>query len=223
MTDSNDPVRERAHKIAESFLEKGDHYGWFEALYSEADGDNEQIPWADLVPNKFLVEWERNSRLSGEGKKALVIGCGLGDDANFLADRGFTVTAFDVSETAIEWAKKLYPSEKIDFLNADLFNAPPEWPRAFDLVLEIYTVQALPLHLRDKAIATISSFAAPGGEIIVVSRYWTGEGEPEGPPWPLSESDFEKFSANGLHMDGRMRFDDTEDEIPRVVERFVGD
>ncbi len=213
-------VRAHAREIAEAHREKGDDYGWFEALYSEAAGDNGHIPWADLVPNKFLVEWESGSPLSGEGKTALVVGCGLGDDANFLAQRGFKVTAFDVSETAIDWAKKLYPSEEITFLRADLFSPPPEWIGSFDLVLEIYTIQALPLHLRERTIELITSFVKDGGKMIVVTRVTEDGVEPEGPPWALTERDFQLLADRGLQEKDRLRFEDTDDGVPREVVAF---
>ena len=85
---------------------KGDALGWFDALYKEADGDNGKIPWADLTPNKYLQTWAEQTNLQGNNRNALVVGCGLGDDAKFLHDLGFRVTAFDISPTAIEWAAK---------------------------------------------------------------------------------------------------------------------
>ena len=41
-------------KLAAEYIERGDATGWFDALYAEAEGDNEKIPWADLEPNKYL-------------------------------------------------------------------------------------------------------------------------------------------------------------------------
>ncbi len=51
--------RARARQLAAEFTARGNTLGWFDALYKEAAGDNEQIPWADLEPNRFLVEWEK--------------------------------------------------------------------------------------------------------------------------------------------------------------------
>lgn len=211
-------VRAHAREIAQAHREEGDDYGWFESLYAEAAGDNEHIPWADLVPNKFLVEWEGRSPLRGQGKKALVVGCGLGDDAGFLAERGYEVVAFDVSETAIEWAKRLYPSDSISFLVSDLFDPPLEWKAAFDLVLEIYTIQALPLGLRKKTIDAISRFTAPGGEIVVVSYSVDEKAETEGPPWPLTREHLGLFEENGFKLKEIEEFEGDED--PAVM-RFV--
>ncbi len=220
MNEETDPVRARAREVADSFLEQGDDYGWFEALYAEAEGSHERIPWADLAPNRFLVEWEAGNRLSGEGNTALVVGCGLGDDANFLAERGFDVTAFDVSSTAVEWARKIYHSDHIEFLQADLFQPPVEWSGGFDLVLEIYTVQALPLHLREEAIEVITGLVAPGGELVVVSRFREDDEELEGPPWALSRSDSRLFEISDLKLREHREFKDAEDGITRFVARF---
>jgi len=60
--------RERTKEIAASFLEKGDALGWFDALYREAAGDHERIPWADLEPNRFFVEFAEKQSVPVAGK-----------------------------------------------------------------------------------------------------------------------------------------------------------
>ncbi len=216
-----DEIRENAEKLANSFIEKGDACGWFEALYTEAAGDHEHIPWADLEPNRFLVEWEKTKNLKGNGRKALVVGCGLGDDAKFLYERGFDVTAFDVSEKAIEWAKKIHAGTGIKFYVADLFNPPQDWHRAFDFVLEVYTIQALPLNLREKTIDAISGFVAENGELIVVQRFRENDEIAEGLPWALSPNDLKRFEENGLKLENFSEFDGDEENVP--VKRFVAE
>src|SRR5690349_14887075 len=98
--------RERAGELAKEFIERGDPKGWFEALYVEANGDETTIPWANLTPNPQLVDWLDCK--NGEGQRALVIGCGLGDDAEAVAARGFAVTSFDISSHAIAWCKQRF-------------------------------------------------------------------------------------------------------------------
>src|SRR5437016_4070207 len=89
--------------LAEKALAKGDITGWFDELYTAASGNASLIPWADENPNRYLLEWldRKGDRPVAPtiGKKAIVIGCGLGDDAEELSRRGFEVTAFDISET----------------------------------------------------------------------------------------------------------------------------
>ena len=168
MSDSIEERRARAQELAAQFAEKGDMVGWFDAFYREAEGNNEQIPWADLEPNKFFNAWADDVGLTGNGRKALVVGCGLGDDAKYLHDLGFEVTGFDISPTAIEWAKRLHKDTDIQFAVADLFEPPSEWVSApdptenegrpgkggaFDFVLEVYTIQPLPMEMRERVIS----------------------------------------------------------------------
>lgn len=211
--------RARARELAAGFAEKGDAFGWFDEFYKEAAGDNEQIPWADLEPNRFFKEWAERNDLKGNGRKALVVGCGLGDDAIYLDDLGFDVTAFDISPTAIEWARRLHKSRDIQFEVADLFQPFRGWLGAFDFVLEIYTIQPLPIDMRPQVIDAISSFVAPKGEIVVVCRGRNDDEEPEQLPWPLSQKDLSRFQENGLvQTDFEEVFED-EDGVP--VRRFV--
>ncbi len=188
--------RERTKQLQAEFAEKGDVTGWFEALYAEAKDDNEKIPWADLEPNKFLVKFAEKTNLQGNDRNALVVGCGLGDDAKYLQNLGFAVTAFDISETAINWAKRLNPT--INFQVADLFTSPKNWNKAFDFVLEIYTIQPLPIEIRPKVIDEIAKFVKKDGKIVVVTRGRDDDEIPTELPWALSKKDLSQFEKNNL-------------------------
>ena len=212
-------ARERTREIAEEFISRGDATGWFEALYREAAGSHERIPWADLEPNRFFRDWAEKTALEGGNRKALVVGCGLGDDARFLHDLGFRVTAFDISPTAIEWARKLHHETDIKFLTADLFDPPKEWYQAFEFVLEVYTIQPLPLELRSRVIDAIANFVEfPGGKLVVVTRGREDDEIPPELPWALSRRDLSRFEANGLKQIG---FEEMLDDESPPVKRFV--
>jgi SAM-dependent methyltransferase len=190
--------RARARQLAEQFADRGDTLGWFDAFYAEAAGDNGQIPWADLEPNKFFKQWAEDVGLKGDGRNALVVGCGLGDDARYLNDLGFKVSAFDISPTAIEWAKRLSPGTDIRFEVMDLFVPFREWLGAFDFVLEIYTIQPLPMEMRERVIDSIAAFVADDGELVVITRGREDDEEPVELPWPLSRRDLSRFETQGL-------------------------
>lgn len=210
--------RARVRELAAQFTTKGDQLGWFEALYAEAGGDNSAIPWADMEPNPRLLEFWRKHPLETAGKTALVIGSGFGDDSEQLAAWGFRTTAFDISPTAIAATKNRYPDSPVQYHVADLFAPPASWRRAFDFVLEIYTVQAFTGDLRAKAIAKIAEFVAPRGNLLAIARA-RADGEPEapGPPWPLTREEIDGFLRAGLE---EVAFEDYADPEPPWVRRF---
>lgn len=213
--------RARTREIAAEFASRGDVTGWFEALYAESAGNNEYIPWADLEPNRFFRRWAEATELKGEGRSAIVIGCGLGDDARYLNDLGFRVTAFDISPTAIEWARRLHADTDIRFEVADLFEPDQEWIEAFDLVLEVYTIQPLPLEMRPQVIDAIAAFANRNGRIVVVTYGREDDEEPDQVPWPVSRRDLSRFTEIGLKQISFEELWDDEEEEP--VRRFVAE
>ena len=166
---------------------------WFERLYAAAEAGETEVPWHRGGPNPFLEQWVRERAGDGGGRRALVVGTALGDDAEMLAARGFAVTAFDIAPTAIERARRRFPSSSVEYVVADLLDLPQEWRGAFDLVAEAITVQSLPPSLRDQAIDAIASTVAPGGTLVVVSGIHTGDGPREGPPWELTREELDRF------------------------------
>jgi SAM-dependent methyltransferase len=213
---TKDEARARVRELAAEFAARGDELGWFDAAYRTADGKFDRVPWIERAPNLFFKEWTEKRRLTGDGRKALVVGCGLGDDALYLYELGFHVTAFDISPTAIDSAKKLHADTSIQFETADLFEPSRGWLEAFEFVLEVYTMQPLPMELRHRAIDSVASFVAPGGKLVVVCRGRDDDEELAQLPWPLSRRDLSRFGGNGLM---ETEFDDfVDDEDTR---RFV--
>ncbi len=208
--------RATAKQIAQKHLEAGDPLGWFENLYSLAGGNPSIIPWADLRPNPNLINWLDQQHIVSPGK-ALKVGCGLGDDAEELARRGFETTAFDISETAIAWSRRRFPRSPVSYIVSDLFSSPAEWEEKFDLVLESYTLQVLPPNLRTDAMRCISSFVAPAGTLLVITR-GREINEPKGNmPWPLTRDELTFFETLGLK---ETCFEDYMDDEAPPVRRF---
>lgn len=204
---ADDRARARVRALAREALRVDRPTDWFERLYQEAGNDPTQVPWADLAPNPALVAWAQRPHALHRMKTAAVIGCGLGHDAEFLAGLGLEVLAFDVSSTAIEWAKRLHPGTSVRYETQDLFALPPAWRERFDLVVEVYTLQALPQKARIGAAAALRSLIAPGGALFVYTRLRDDgpDAAPlveteSGPPWPLGRLEFARF-VEGLFPD----------------------
>ncbi|MGB7281458.1 MAG: class I SAM-dependent methyltransferase [Candidatus Acidiferrum sp.] len=209
--------RSRARELAEESIQRGDPTGWFERLYREGEDGTSVIPWADRGANGSLLEFWSAHPERTDGKQAIVIACGLGDDAEQLAAWGFATTAFDISETAIRMARKRFPKSAVKYSVADLFHPPAEWERNFDFVFEANTVQALPAGVRPGAIRNIASFVRPGGKLLVIVRGREPD-EPEGQlPWPLTRAELAEFLRAGLNEEN---FEESFDKEEPPARRF---
>lgn len=214
MPDPDELVRQLA---AES-VAAGDPTGWFERLYVASTEDASVVPWDRDAPQRLLVAWAETNGLTGGGRRALVVGCGLGADAEYVAGLGYETTAFDVSETAVRIARDRYPDSPVRYLAADLLDPPAEWRAAFDLVVESYTVQSLPVPAHRRAIERLTRLVAPGGTLIVIAAGRDeGQPVPVGPPWPLTGAEIAGFAVDGLQM---VRVEDIRDPASSMGRRW---
>lgn len=182
-------------------IQEGNPVDWFEPLYAKSTKNGEGVPWANMETHPSFRRWLNQNQLSGSNKSALVVGCGMGDDAIDLEGLGFQVTAFDVSETAIKFCKERFPGSSVNFIQADLFQEQNQWQKKFDFVLEIYTVQALPPKYETELIQKISSFVAPAGQLLVIAKVSNEERAFEnGPPWLLTPQHIDSFVSCGLNL-----------------------
>jgi SAM-dependent methyltransferase len=178
----------------------------FEEMYAAAGDDLEAVPWANLRPFPLLVEWLDREAAAGNalrGGNALVIGCGYGDDAEELARRGLAVSAFDFSPTAIARARERFPGSSVAYRVADLFDLPAEWSGRFDLVVEIRTLQSMPIGERERGAAAIAATVVPGGRLwlFALGRDVRVAGETR--PWPLVPDELAALERAGLSWESR--------------------
>jgi SAM-dependent methyltransferase len=206
-------ARDEMRRMAAESIARGDATGWFDDFYRQADGNWDLVPWADRTPNPWLVAWLRTFGASPTRRRCLVVGCGLGDDAEALASAGFDVTAFDVSPTAIQAARQRFPRSGVDYVISDVLHPPESWMAAFDLVFEAFTLQVLPPDARRKAQTSIAGYVALGGRLFVVCRAREAS-EPLGEmPWPITREELDYFTTLGLRASS---VDVVTDEDPPV-------
>ena len=148
------------------------------------------------------MEWAERSRRRGPAHRALVVGCGPGADAAYLSGLGWGVTAFDVSPSAIAAARRRFPTVPADFRVADVLDPPAGVDGPYDLVLESYTTQSLPVRLRPTVIRHVRRFVAVGGTLLVLAAA-EDEHSAAGPPWPLTREEVDAFAGEGLRASGR--------------------
>lgn len=134
------------------------------------------------------------------GRRVLEYGCGQGGHAYLLAENGATVTAIDLSETAIEQAEEAARArgleENTDFrvMNAEALDFPDD---AFDVVCGTAIIHHLDLH---KAYSEIARVLKPDGLAIFME--------------PLGHNPFINLYRG---LTPRLR---TEDEHPLLMQDF---
>ena len=223
MTEENFFERRRA---AQNRINKIDHNNlktepkrdqFFDQVYQQAQGDAALVPWADMAAKHKLADWLENN--SGGGKRAVDVGCGLGDNAEALAEGGYATIGFDFSGDAISWAEQRFRESDVDYHVADLFDLPTEGIGAFDLVHECYTLQSIPPETLSTTIGAVSSLVEPGGTLLVHARMREDGAETNGPPWPLERAYTDQFSEFGLQEVAREEFD-LERDVRRIPHVF---
>ena len=235
------PAPDWDRRSAELAARADDPTSWFEELYDEGRRGVVGVPWNRTEPLPLLVEALGRIDVPGGGR-ILVVGAGLGADAEYVArwagaghspgvkdgldeargDAAPSVTAFDVSPTAVDLARERHPESAVRYEVADLFSTPERWSGAWDLVVEVITVQALPPRVRDEALGALAGLLATGGTLLVIENV-REEHSPESdrPPWPFTRAEMESLGDHGLRVASLERAD-SESGAGTTVSRWCG-
>jgi len=188
---------ELASRLGVDAVADGDPTRWYEEVWAAGARGDVALPWDRDAPHDLLAAYTQGA--DGTGRRAVVVGAGLGADAEHLAGLGFETTAFDIAASAVAAARRRHPDSTVDYRVADLLDLPAELVGGFDLVVEIYTVQALHGSLRDEAVRGVRRLVAAGGTLLVVQMV-REDGEPVGeePPWLLDRAEMTALEGDGL-------------------------
>jgi len=167
--------------------------GW-EQLWQEGI-----TPWATLrinAPMTYLFEKEQGEIKIPRGGKALVPGCGRGDDVVIFGKLGYDSLGIDLSPTAVqhanEWLKTVPKEEndgKIEVRVENFFNwAPAE---TFQLIYDYTFFVAIPPTIRAAWGESMTRLIAPGGFLATLVFPIDGARQ-DGPPYSVSLADYQK-------------------------------
>ena len=140
-----------------------------QAFWDERYGSRSEL-WSGR-PNPRLLE--HASELPAG--TALDVGCGEGADAIWLAERGWHVTALDVSPVALQRGARRAAevnadaADRIDWLQVDLLTWEGPEPGSYDLISAQF--MHLPEEPRHALFARLADSVAPGGTLLIVGHH----------------------------------------------------
>jgi SAM-dependent methyltransferase len=148
------------------------------------------------------------------GARAVDLGCGEGADAIWLAERGWEVTAVDVSQVALDRAARTADAagvgDRIRWEQRDLTESFPAGP--FDLVSAHFLQAPFALD-RERILRAAAAAVAPGGVLLVVTHA-------EPPPWAQGHHDHEAMpKPDDIERDLALARGEWTVEVSEIVER----
>lgn len=145
-------------EMLDALLQENSQFSW-DNFYANRE---KQIPFFVNAPDENLVSYfEQGLFHSG---RALELGCGPGRNAIYLAEKGFSVDAVDLSEEGIAWGRERASEKNIDinFINKSIFDLELE-EGTYDIVYDSGCFHHIAPHRRMSYLELLNKVLKPNG------------------------------------------------------------
>lgn len=163
------------------------------------------------TPSKLLVRFSEPLKPG----RALELGCAHGDDALWLAERGWQVTGVDISDTVVARAEKNAQacglSHRARFERHDLSQTFPDGE--FDLISALYLQSPVDFP-RAAVLRRAARRVAPGGLLLIVSHATVA-------PWSWADPDAHIPTPQEALDELALNFDEWSPQFVDNVERLA--
>jgi cyclopropane fatty-acyl-phospholipid synthase-like methyltransferase len=125
------------------------------------------LPWELGKPRRLLVELVESGQIVPG--KTLDLCCGVGTNPIYLAQKGFDITALDLSDKAVEYTKEKVTKTKVDLnLLIASYLALPFKGDEFDLIFDFGCFHHVKVEERTRFILEVYRSIKSGGRYLLV-------------------------------------------------------
>lgn len=124
----------------------------------------------------FFIDWQKKEKIDLNNKIGLDVGCGLGANILFLAEKGLIMTGLDYSKKAIERATELAEKSrlagKITYAVHDVTKKLPIRANSVDFIFDVFTTSSIKGESnRQATLLNLTNALKKGGYLVTLQVY----------------------------------------------------
>jgi SAM-dependent methyltransferase len=179
----------------------------------------ETMPWYnENLDSDLQEELDKRKVSADDGKKFLDVGTGPATQAIMLSKRGFTVVGSDLSEAAINRARKKYPNDpNVNFIVDDILNTRFK-DDEFDYIFDRGCFHVLSPSDRNKYINIIHQILKKQNGMLFLKCFSDKEPRQEG-PYKFSQDEIRDLFGKSfkIHSIEETVYQGTLDPLPKAL------